>query len=226
MRKKRVIYDESFEGSFINGFKILNTRYERAPGNGRSYVRYEAECPECHETCSMRVETIKVSKSCGCKSLRFGFKPGRDLSLDYTHRLYPRWKAMLRRCDNPKNNSYPDYGGRGIKVCERWKNFQKFIEDMGLPSSPASACIERKDNDGDYCPENCLWADRIVQANNRRSTVYIFIGLDRYTLSEFAKLFGVKYYSMKTAIRRAKQTGILEFKNKLNPPIDRLLLEA
>jgi hypothetical protein len=79
---------------------------------------------------------------------------------------------MINRCHSPTSPSYEDYGGRGIKVCDRWRNsFENFLADMG--ESPEGLSLDRIDNDKGYFPENCRWADWYTQANNRRKMKYL-----------------------------------------------------
>lgn len=83
---------------------------------------------------------------------------------------YKTWQHIKDRCFNPKNKAYKNYGGRGISVCDRWLKFENFLEDMGDRPSP-KLTLDRRDNDGNYCKENCRWVTRKIQNNNKRVSV-------------------------------------------------------
>lgn len=82
------------------------------------------------------------------------------------------WHRMINRCTNPQDSHYSTYGGRGIKVCERWLRWENFLEDM-LDTYEKGLSIERVDVNGDYCPENCKWITRQEQAYNKQDTIYV-----------------------------------------------------
>lgn len=106
-------------------------------------------------------------------------------------RLYWVWADMVSRCRNPNHRSYKNYGGRGIKVCERWLKSANFFADMG--PRPPGGMLDRKDNDGDYTPDNCRWATRKQQNSNRRNCIYVEVNGERVTLKEACRRVGLKY---------------------------------
>lgn len=105
-------------------------------------------------------------------------------------RTYTIWCGIIARCLNPNNAAYANYGGRGITVCARWREFIGFYEDMGDP--PPGRSIERINNDLGYEPGNCRWATRLEQNRNRRNLRLVTIGDETLCLSEWAERNGVR----------------------------------
>jgi hypothetical protein len=115
-------------------------------------------------------------------------------------REYRIWAGMLNRCRNPKVKAYPDYGGRGIKVCDRWVLFDNFYADMG--DCPPGWTIERRDSNGDYEPDNCEWLDRTRQNWNRRdSRLVTFDGVTK-PLNTWRQEFGMSSSSLYNRLRK------------------------
>ena len=113
-----------------------------------------------------------------------GFAPRKN-----SHPVYRIWKGMNQRCYNPHNKQWEDYGGRGIVVCDRWREFANFFDDMGA-SYRAGLTIERKDNNGNYEPLNCTWVTRKVQNNNKRNLRRITFKGKTLTATEWSKAIG------------------------------------
>ena len=138
--------------------------------------------------------------NCGCQTARLlserHRKHGKSKSL-----VYKAWAAMKDRCFNPANTHYYAYGGRGISVCDRWRDsFDSFLADMG--DRPDGFTIERIDTNGDYEPGNCRWASRKEQQNNRRCNVRLEIDGVTKTISEWSEYSGVHRSVVVSRIRR------------------------
>lgn len=154
-------------------------------------VRWHCRC-SCgtERTVSEQSLRRRRSMSCGCKR-------GEGLAARcYRHGcvdsgLYHTWWLMRRRCENPAHKSYADYGGRGIRVCERWLDVRSFVEDMG--PRPPEASLDRIDNDGNYEPSNCRWATKSEQQLNKRNTAYLKVGGVTKPRSQWAREKGVSH---------------------------------
>ena len=106
------------------------------------------------------------------------------------HPLFKTWCEMRYRCEKPAKWQYKYYGGKGIKVCDRWRQFENFVADMG--PRPAGATLDRVDTTGDYSPENCRWASKKQQANNHGINHWITVDGERMTLAQASEKYGVK----------------------------------
>lgn len=139
---------------------------------------------DCGQTTTVVTANLGRIHSCGC--FQKGRQPTHGMSRTRTHKS---WSGMFQRCENPKDTAYPRYGGRGIKVCPQWRKFEQFLKDMG--ECPEGLTIDRKDNDGNYTPENCRWATRQTQSENRRWVVWIEFNGVRKTRAQWAREIGI-----------------------------------
>jgi hypothetical protein len=112
------------------------------------------------------------------------------LSANGRHPLMGVWSNMKNRCENYKAWQYKYYGGKGVRVCERWKEFANFVADMG--ERPLGTTLDRIDGSGDYSPDNCRWATPEQQMNNHGINRWITVDGERLTLSQAARKYGLE----------------------------------
>lgn len=106
---------------------------------------------------------------------------------------YSAWMLMLMRCRYPKYENFARYGGRGIRVCDRWLSFVNFLTDMG-PKPTGKHTLERKDTDGDYTTENCVWATPKQQARNKCNNRLVTLDGETKTVAEWSEVTGLPHY--------------------------------
>lgn len=158
------------------------------------------------------------TKSCGCLQREVCSKNKKSHGRSNT-RLFHIWQSMIDRCVNSKNKRYKNYGGRGITICNEWKDdFQKFYEwaitngykEEILPNGINKWTIDRIDNNGNYEPNNCRWATNMQQCNNTSINVIIKHGNETHTLSEWCRIYNIQTQTAGDRILR----GITDF-NKI-----------
>lgn len=150
-------------------------------------------------------------KSCGCIKRK---QDEVNLAKNHRHkmsgtRIYSEWQGMKSRCYNKGSARYADWGGRGIEVCEQWRNsFESFYTWAMANGYQDNLTIDRIDNNGNYCPENCRWVGQQEQCRNRRSNINITIGNSTRTLMEWCEIFQVDYTNVNARYHRNKNATI------------------
>lgn len=184
----------------------LGDRYERltviarAPNKGGKDQNAQWVCKcDCGNKVTAYGQDLKRGKvkSCGCwnderiAELAHG---NRTHGMTAT-RVYRIWCGMLSRCENPRSQQWKHYGGRGIRVCERWHKFENFVSDMGIPE--ANMTLDRyPNNDGDYSKENCQWRTAQEQAANRRNSKKLTHNGVTLTIAEWSRALGIHASTM------------------------------
>jgi hypothetical protein len=167
----------------------------RVPTDGK-HVLWSCRC-ECGTEKTVRGEHLNRGRvvSCGCYGRTAATTHGQ-----YKTPEYYVWAKVLDRCNNPRCANFKDYGGRGITVDPAWMAFERFLADMGpRPSSQHS--IDRVDNDGPYCRDNCRWATRAEQSRNTRANVLLTHAGRTMTLTDWAAETGLTRYALEARIR-------------------------
>lgn len=159
---------------------------------------------DCGNTHIARGHTLRrgETKSCGCKRNELLGRSRRKHGMTNT-RIYSIWAGMKNRCFNPLEPAFKNYGNRGITVCDDWKNsFEVFCEWAMENGYSDNLSIDRIDNNGNYCPENCRWVTPEKQANNRRSNHYIEFNGETHTIQEWSRITGIRHGTIERRINK------------------------
>ncbi len=155
---------------------------------------WECKC-DCGNTCYVRANRLVHgrTKSCGCLRKDSNLKNKTTHGMAHT-RIYNAWHSMKARCYNPTNHNYHRYGGRGISVCDEWKDsFESFYEWATSNGYSDDLTLDRVDNNGNYCPDNCRWVTTKVQNNNREVSINITYNGKTQNLSQWCKELNLPY---------------------------------
>lgn len=176
------------------------TVLERGENSNRGKARWVCRC-DCGRTTTVAGADLRSGHTQSCICLHREVVTGKltthGMSKITAHRS---WEAMIQRCSNPKNPTFKNYGGRGIKVCEAWLTFEQFVSDMG--ERPAGTSLGRINNECGYEPSNCRWETPKTQARNTRRTRFVRFNGEVHKLTELADALGVSQETMKMRAKR------------------------
>ena len=211
MRKRKNLIGQTF-----GRLTVIAEGKTRESDNKRKQYYWLCQC-----SCGSQPKEINQNSllsgeiiSCGCyhseHNHEYGFKHG----MSHT-RIYTIWSGMIQRCCNPNAKNYPRYGGRGITVCEEWKEFKKFYEWSKISGYSDNLTIERLDNNGNYCPENCTWITKQKQMRNTRRNHYIKYNDEELTLTEWARKFDMNVETLRYQVNHNNFKSFVSYYNKI-----------
>lgn len=173
--------------------------------NGDAVRMVECLC-KCGSICCVPFINLRngISKSCGCLAKDKLTERSLTHGLAHKHPLYEVWRGIKQRCYNSNASTYKDYGGRGISICSEWSNnFSSFYKWSIEHGWKKGLSIDRIDNAGNYCPENCRYVNNIIQARNKRSNKEIeYQGQKWHSLAEFCEKYNLNYKNMQQRLYR------------------------
>lgn len=188
-------------GDKINRLEILDLFYEKYT----LCCKCKCECGQIVNKIVLRSLFSGNTKSCGCLNnenlLKRNLKHG-DGHRNNKTRLYKIWVDMKRRCNNPNRKGSKNYCDKGILVCEEWNEFINFKQWAISNGYDDTLTIERKDNNKNYCPENCCWISKSEQSKNRSTNHYITFNGETKTLSDWALTIGINRLTLQSRLKR------------------------
>lgn len=137
----------------------------------------------------------------GVKGINAGEKNYRYIHGETKTRLHKIWESMHARCEYPKHSHYHSYGGRGIVVCDEWREYLLFAKWARANGYGETLSIDRIDVNGNYCPENCRWVSMKEQANNKRNNHLVSYGGETHTITEWAGILGIGKTTIKERLK-------------------------
>lgn len=192
---------------------LMGERYGRlvvigeADRTAKGRAQWLCKC-DCGKTSVAQAAYLRKgsTRSCGCLQLEQRVTNGKRSARPYSRSAMPlerkTWEMMLARCYDSKHKAFHRYGGRGIFVCDRWReSFPAFVEDMGARPSTYTT-LDRIDNDGPYTPDNCRWSTRGEQANNRSNNHRLVFNGENLTLTQWAVKVGLSRACLAGRLRR------------------------
>lgn len=177
----------------------VGEKYGRLTVLENHHPKDEVVCKcECGKTKVSRASNVYYggTRSCGCLK-----NPGNTKHGGSGTRLYMIWKSMHERCTAPSQNSYKNYGGKGIKVCKEWDDFLVFKEWALSHDYRDDLTIDRINVNGNYEPTNCRWVTAKVQSNNRTTNHYLIINGERRTVSEWSDISGIRQSTISARLK-------------------------
>lgn len=192
-------------------------------GRGRNrHSKWKCKCDCGGESISFSTNLLRgIAGSCGCVKDNVLGNHTRKHGLTNT-RIFKIWAGIRKRCTNPKSIAYKDYGGRGIKICERWSDFENFYADM-IDGYTDTLTLDRIDPNGDYCKENCRWATPKEQSRNKRNSSFRVINGERKTIGEWSEVSGIASATIHNRIKAGwPDERLLERPNRKKTTIDQI----
>lgn len=185
-------------GCIFGRWEVLE--YAGTSGQG---AKWRCKC-ECGTERPVNAAALLSGKSTSCGCL---MREANSLAAKHGHMrggkqspTYSVWRSMLRRCSDPAHPSYRNYGGKGIKVCDRWMVFDAFLEDMG--ARPDGKTLDRIDGNKGYSKENCRWFTMTEQANNRANNHRLTYRGESHTVSQWAVILGIREGTIRSRLFR------------------------